>query len=350
MRLAGLKTRHYRDGGRLAAEEPHAVGEDDGDGEEDDEDKGRRVVGEDGVKRVHGGVEDDHGEKVGAGTVVEPGEDDGDGDEEDDAEEQVIHQSKPEWLMGIERGVPERPGEPNEETGEERRKTLLEARKKETAPAGFFEGGGEKEVAQERDAGVGGREPNGVTMLRPHEWLMEKMGDGGGDEQHCGPEEKRRGLPTPIAGMNERVEEFTDAGVAREGARENPRGNRGEESDKQIVGDRRRSVDAAEFVVGDVDGPGKKPKHSEGEKTRGEAVAGAIVATARKEDGGECWAGDAEGGNIFPSVRSDAKMLRGEPDHPGEDVGQYEVEPDLSLHVGREISSNGKDGNRNRRG
>jgi hypothetical protein len=38
-------------------------------------------------------------------------------------------------------------------------------------------------------------------------------------------------------------------------------------------------------------------------------------------------------------------LLRGEPDQPGKRIGEDEVEPDLALHVRREISSNGMDGN-----
>jgi hypothetical protein len=34
----------------------------------------------------------------------------------------------------------------------------LEAREEKAAPAGFFESGGEKEIAEERDTGVGGGE------------------------------------------------------------------------------------------------------------------------------------------------------------------------------------------------
>ena len=99
---------------------PHAVGEGDGNGEENDEGQGRRVVGQDEGKSVHGGVKNDHSEEVGAGAVVEPGEDDGDRDEENYADEQVVHQSEAERAMKIERGVPERPGKPPQEAGEER--------------------------------------------------------------------------------------------------------------------------------------------------------------------------------------------------------------------------------------
>jgi hypothetical protein len=67
-------------GGRDWAAAPHAVGEDDGDGEQDDEGEGGLVVGEDEGKGAHPGVEDDCGEKGAAGAVVEPGEDDSDRD------------------------------------------------------------------------------------------------------------------------------------------------------------------------------------------------------------------------------------------------------------------------------
>jgi hypothetical protein len=169
---------------------PHAVGEDDDDGEDDDEGKGGLVVREDEGEGVHGGVEDDHGEEVGTGAVVQPGEDDGDRDQEDHADQKVIHQSKTEWPVEIERGVPEGPGQPDEETGEERRETLLEARKKESAPAGFFEGGCKKESVQKSDAAIGRREPNRVAMLRRRQWRMKEMGDGRWDKQDRGPEEK----------------------------------------------------------------------------------------------------------------------------------------------------------------
>src|SRR5208282_1968160 len=91
IRLAGLKTRHYRDFRSLVAEAPHAVGEDDDDGKKDDEREGGRVIRKDVRKRVHRGVEDDYGEEVGAGSIVEPGEEDSDGDEENHADQKVIH-------------------------------------------------------------------------------------------------------------------------------------------------------------------------------------------------------------------------------------------------------------------
>ena len=104
---------------------PHAVSEDDDDGEHDDEEISPLVVREDRRKGVHGGVEDDYGEEIGAGTIVEPSEDDGDGDEENDAEQQVIHQVEAKGAMEVERGVPEGPGKPNKETDQERGEALL---------------------------------------------------------------------------------------------------------------------------------------------------------------------------------------------------------------------------------
>ena len=72
-------------------------------------------------------------------------------------------------------------------------------------------------------------------------------------------------MPAPIARMNDGVKEFADAGVAREGAGKDPRGNRGEETNKQIIGDGSWGVNAAEFVVGDVDGPGEEPQYGKRE-------------------------------------------------------------------------------------
>lgn len=57
---------------------PHADGEDDEGGAEDDGAEGFGGVGEDEWKGVHGGVEDGNGEKVAAGAVIKPGENDGD--------------------------------------------------------------------------------------------------------------------------------------------------------------------------------------------------------------------------------------------------------------------------------
>ena len=262
------------------------VGEDDDDGEQDYQGEGGRVIGEDEGKGVHGGMEDDYGEEVGAGTVVEPGEDDGHGDEEDDADEEVSDECEAKGLMEIERGVPERPRKPHEEAGEKRRKALLEVRKKESAPAGFFQGGGEEEIVEEKNATVGGGEPNGVAMLGPLQRLVREMRDGGGNEKDDGPEEKGCGLPAPIAGMNERMEEFADAGVTGEGAGENPGGDGGEESHGGVIEKGSGGVDAAEFVVGDVDGPGEEPEQREREKARGKPLAGAVWAATREEDGG----------------------------------------------------------------
>lgn len=239
------------------------VGEDDDDGKKDDEEISPLVVREDRRKSVHGGVEDDCREEVGAGMVVEPGEDDGQRNHENDAEEQVIYQVVAKRAMEVERGVPEGPGEPNEKAGEERGKALLKAWEKEPAPAGFFEGGGEKEGIQKCDATIGSRKPNGVVMLRPRQRDVEEMRDGCGNEQNRGPEEKRDGLPAPIAGMNERVQKFADAGIAREGAGKNPRGNRRQKTYAQIIRNGNRGVDATESVVGDVDGPSEEPEQRE---------------------------------------------------------------------------------------
>jgi hypothetical protein len=38
--------------------------------------------------------------------------------------------------------------------------------------------------------------------------------------------------------------------------------------------------------------------------------------------------------------------LRGDPDEPGDRIGEDEVEPDLALHLRREISLKGVGGNR----
>ena len=328
----------------MGAEAPHAVGEDDDDGEEDYQGKGGRVVGEDEGKGVHGGMEDDHGEKVGAGTVVEPGEDDGHRNEEDDAEEEIVDQGEAKGAMKIKRGVPEGPRKPDEEAGEERRKALLEMRKKESAPAGFFQGGGEEEIVQEENATVSGGEPNGGAMLRPLQRLVREMCDGGGNEQNYGPKEKGGSLPAPIAGMNEGVEEFADTGVAREGAGENPGGDGGEESDGGVIENGSWGVDAAEFVVGDVDGPGEEPEQCEREKTRGKALAGDVLSAAGEENGGECGAGRAEGGDVLAVVRADAEELCGDPDEPGDSEGEEEVEPDWTLHIAGEISLKRVDG------
>ena len=104
-------------------------------------------------------------------------------------------------------------------------------------------------------------------------------------------------------------------------------------------------MDAAEFVVGNVYGPGKEPEHEEREKTRGKSVARGVWAAARKEHGGKGRAGDTEGSNVLAVIGADAEIPGGDPDQPGNGIGEDEVEPDLALHVGREISSNGMDGN-----
>jgi len=79
----GILERGEGNAGLVGKAAPHVVGEDDGDGEEDDQGKGGLIVGENEGEGVHGGVEDDGGEKVGVGAVVEPGEENGDGNEED---------------------------------------------------------------------------------------------------------------------------------------------------------------------------------------------------------------------------------------------------------------------------
>ncbi len=105
-------------------------------------------------------------------------------------------------------------------------------------------------------------------------------------------------------------------------------------------------MDAAEFVVGEVDGPGEEPEQGESEKTGGEAFTGVVVcAAAREKDGGDGGAGSTEGGDVFTAVWADAEKLRGDPDEPGEREGEDEIEPDLALHLGREISLKSVGGN-----
>src|SRR5580692_9201007 len=108
--------------------------------------------------------------------------------------------------------------------------------------------------------------------------------------------------------MDDGMKKIADAGVAGEGAGENPRGDRGKERDEKIISEGRGGVDAAEFVVSDIDRPGEKPEQRESEKARGEGLADGVVSSARKEDGGECGAGRAEGGNVFAAIRADAEM------------------------------------------
>jgi hypothetical protein len=336
--------------GRCAwAEAPHAVGEDDQGGAEDDEAEGFGGVGQDEGEGVHGGVEDGDSEKVAAGAVIKPSEKDGDGQKEDDADLEVADPGAADAAREIEGRVPERPGKPNEQTGEERRKPLLEAGKKESAPAGFCEGGGEEETVQKRDAAVSGRHPEFAVVLRPDKSAMEEMHDGGGDEQDGRKKEKCDSLPAPIGGMDESVKEFADAGVAREGAGKNPRGNHGEECDKQIVADGRGGVDTAQLVICNIDGRGEDPKDCEGEKTSGEPLGHFSLAAARQENGGDGRATGAEGQDVFAGAHAGTQLEGDDPDKPGEGVGEDEERPSLFFHIARDISPKGKDGNRNRR-
>ncbi len=120
------------------------VGEDDGDGEEDDQCEGGLVVREDEWEGVHGSVKDDYRKKVAARAIIEPGEDDSDGNQEDNADKKIGHQSEPKRAVKIERCVPEGPGKPDQKARDEWRETLLEAGEEKAAPAGLFEGGGEE--------------------------------------------------------------------------------------------------------------------------------------------------------------------------------------------------------------
>lgn len=101
---------------------PHVVGKDDSYGEEDDKAHGRRGVGQEGRKCVHGGVKDRDGEEVAAGAIVHPSQNEADGDEKDDANQDVLHQGKAKGAVKIERGVPERPRQPNQKGREKREK------------------------------------------------------------------------------------------------------------------------------------------------------------------------------------------------------------------------------------
>jgi len=115
--------------GNVRAEAPHAVGEDNEGGAENDEAEGFGSVGEHEGESIHGGVEDGDGEKVAAGAVIKPGEEEGGGQKEDDADLEVTHPGAADAARKIERSVPKRPRKPDEQTGEERRELLLEARK-----------------------------------------------------------------------------------------------------------------------------------------------------------------------------------------------------------------------------
>jgi hypothetical protein len=120
---------------------------------------------EDERESVHSGVEHGCDEKVGAGAIVEPGDDDGDGNQEDYAHEKVVHECEKRRAVEIERGAPESPREPNQESCDERRETLFELREEKASPAGFFEGSRKEEIVGERDSCVGG-ELEGVARLR----------------------------------------------------------------------------------------------------------------------------------------------------------------------------------------
>lgn len=332
--------------GEVRTEAPHPVGEDDECGKQDDEPEGWRRVGEDKRKCVHRGVEDDDGEDVATGTIVEPRKDDGDRDKKNDADQEVTLPGKAKRAMEVERGVPKRPGKPYEETGQERRKLLLEAGEKEPAPARFFEGRGEKEIAQERDAAIGSGQPERAVLLRPDEGAVKEMHDGGGDEEDCRPEQKRGGLPTPMARLDKSMQQFADSGIAREGAGENPGGKHGEESDEGIIGERSGRMNAAEFVVGDVAGRREQPKQGEGKNAHGQTLGDFSLAAAREEDRGERGTSGTEGHDVFAVVRACPKELRGDPDEPGDGIGENKKGPDLFFHIARDISLKRNDGNR----
>jgi hypothetical protein len=92
-------------------------------------------------------------------------------------------------------------------------------------------------------------------------------------------------------------------------------------------------MNAAEFVVGNVDGTGEEPEQSEREKTCGKPLAGAVLTATREENGGECGTGHAERGDIFSAIRADAKKLRGNPHQPGDGISKDEEEPSFSFHA-----------------
>jgi hypothetical protein len=251
---------------------PHAARVDGDDGEEEKKREAFGRVREDKGKSVHGGMENGDAEKVAFGAVVEPSEKDGHGKEEDDADEQIASLGAADATGEVQRCVPQSPEKPDEKAGEERGKTLLEAREKEAAPAGFFERGGEKKIAQERDAAERGGEPECAVGLRADDGAVEIVCERGGDEQDSREKEKRDGLQGPIARMDESLQEFADTAVAGEGAGKNPGGDHGEKRDEDVVAERTGGANAAELVVNDVDGRGKQPKNSERKKSRGEAV------------------------------------------------------------------------------
>jgi len=229
-------------------------------------------IGEDEGESVHGGMENGHAKKIASGAVVEPSEKDGHRKEEDDADEEIASPGTADATGEVEGGVPQSPEKPDEKASEERRKTLLEAREKEAAPAGFFEGRSEEEIVQKGDASERGGEPECAVGLRADDGAVEIVRKRGGDEQNGWEKEKRDNLPGPVGGMDESFEEFADAAVAREGAGENPGGEHGEKRDEEVVAERSGKVNAAEPVVNDVDGPSKQPKNGERKKSRGKAV------------------------------------------------------------------------------
>ena len=301
---------------------PHTVGENDDDREKNDEDEGWRVVRHNKRKRVHGSVKDGDGEKIGAGTVIEPGEDESDGDEEDDAEQNVSDQSEAKGTVKVERGVPQRPRKPHEEAREKRREALLEMREKKAAPAGLFERGSEKEIAEEGNATVSGVHAKRSERRWLNERRVQETRDGGGNKQDNWPEEKGEPLPRPVGGMNEGAEKLADARVAGESAGENPGGEHCEERDNGIVEERGRSVDAAEPVVGNVGRPGEKPKDGEREKARGETIGDFGLAVAGKKDSGKCRPSGAKGCEVFAAIGTNAEKPSSNPHEPGDGVSQ----------------------------
>jgi len=162
-----------------------------------------------------------------------------------------------------------------------------------------------------------------------HKWGVEEMGDGGGHEKDHRPEEKRECLPGPVGGMNKIVEKVADAGVAGECPRENPGGNHGKHPDNTIIKDGSGSVDAAKFVIGNVNGPAQQPKAAERKEARCEALPDFILADARKKNGSQRRPGSAKSGEVFIVIGTDAKRTSGEPDKPSDGISEEQVEPDL---------------------
>ena len=260
----GGRRRRWRGSRSFGAGAPHAIGVDEDDGEEEKEREGFGGIGEDEGESVHGGMENGHAKKIASGAVVEPSEKDGHRKEEDDADEEIASPGTADATGEVEGGMPQSPEKPDEKASEERRKTLLEAREKEAAPAGFFEGRSEEEIVQKGDASERGGEPECAVGLRADDGAVEIVRERGGDEQNGWEKEKRDGLPGPVRGMDESFEEFADTTVAREGAGKNPSGEHREQSDNHIIEERRRGVDVAELVVRDVDGASEDPKERKG--------------------------------------------------------------------------------------